>query len=192
MDSYKEILHPKTRIATMDVCEIGRKKHHIKALLEFDVTETRKAIKHFRHVSKCKISFTAWLIKTISKTIEEFQDSHAYLKSARKVIIFDDIDISITVEREYEGKLVPLPYVLRQTNKKNILELSNEIFEAKNQEVSEEDVVLGQKKSKISTNLYYFLPGILRRLIWQYFLKYPKAAAIFWSGFYYKEACGNR
>ena len=176
MNSCKEMLFPKTRIATLDVCEIGRKKHHIKALLEFDVTEARKAIKNYRQTSKSKISFTAWLIKTISKTIEEFQSAHAYLKSARKAIIFDDIDISITVEREFEGELVPLPYVIRQTNKKDVLEISHEIDEAKNQEVSDEDIVLGQKKSKFSTNLYYDFPGFLRRFIWRYFLMNPKVA----------------
>jgi pyruvate/2-oxoglutarate dehydrogenase complex dihydrolipoamide acyltransferase (E2) component len=176
MDSFKEILYPRTRIATLDVCEIGRKKHHIKALLEFDVTKAREAIKNYRHISKCNISFTAWLVKTISKTIGEFQSSHAYLKNKRKAIIFDDIDISITDERTYEGALVPLPYVIRQTNKKNILEISKEIFEAKNQEVSKEDIVLGQTKSKFSTNLYYSFPGFLRRFIWRYFLMTPKVA----------------
>jgi len=176
MNAYKEILYPKTRIATLDVCEIGRKKHHIKALLEFDITESRKAIKNYRHISKSRISFTAWLIKTISKTIEEFPSAHAYLKNKRKAIIFDDIDISITVEREHAGELVPLPYVIRQTNKKDILEISNEIFEAKNQKVSNEDIVLGQKKSKFSTNLYCSFPGFLRRFIWRYFLMYPKVA----------------
>ena len=161
MNSYQEILYPKTRIATLDVCEIGRKKHHIKALLEFDVTEARKAIKNYRHASKSKISFTAWLVRTISKTIEEFTSAHGYLRNKRKAIIFDDIDISITVEREYEGELVPLPYVIRQTNKKDVLEISQEIFDVKNQKVSNKDIVLGQKKSKFSTNLYYAFPGFL-------------------------------
>jgi hypothetical protein len=119
MDSHKEIHFPKSRIATLDVGEIGRKRHHIRALLEFDVTDARQALKAYRKKTKFKASFTAWLLKTISTTILEFQSSHAYLKTARKAIIFDDIDISITVERSIEGVLVPLPYVVRQTDKKN-------------------------------------------------------------------------
>ena len=33
---------PRSRIATFDVFAAGMKKHHISAMLEFDVTESRK------------------------------------------------------------------------------------------------------------------------------------------------------
>jgi len=173
---YREVSFPKTRIATLDALEIGRKKHHIKALLELDVTNARSLIKRYRAATNNKLSFTAWLIKTISATLEEFQTAHAYLKSKKKVAIFDDIDISITVESKYEGELVPLPYVVRQTNKKDMAEINNEIQNAKNQEVTKNDVVLGQRKNKFATSLYYALPGILRRIVWKYILSHPKVA----------------
>lgn len=176
MKKYREVSFPKTRIATLDVLEIGRKKHHIKALLELDVTNARSLIKKYRSATNNKLSFTAWLIKTISKTLEEFQQAHAYLKGKKKVAIFDDIDISITVERKYEGELVPLPYVVRKTNKKDLLEISDEILSAKNQEVTKDDIVLGQRKNKFATNLYYALPGIFRRIVWKYILSHPKVA----------------
>jgi pyruvate/2-oxoglutarate dehydrogenase complex dihydrolipoamide acyltransferase (E2) component len=176
MNSNKEIEFPKTRIATLDVLETGRKKHHMKALLEFDVTETRKAIKNYRRKTQNKLSFTAWLVKTISRTIEEFPSSHAYLNSKKQAVAFDDIDIAITVERNYEGELVPLPYVIRATNKKSIVEISSEIAEVKSQNLTQDDVVLGAKPSKFTTNLYYALPGFLRRTVWWYFLKFPKTA----------------
>ncbi len=173
MDTYKQIQFPKTRIATWDVCEIGRKKHHIQAILELDVTKARQAIKSYRHSTKKQVSFTAWLIKTISKTIIEFPTVHAYLKNKSTAIIFDDIDISITVEREYGGKLAPLPFVIRQTNKKDIITITNEIAAAKNQSLTDNDVVLGQKKSRFTASLYYCLPGLIRRFIWRHFLMTP-------------------
>jgi pyruvate/2-oxoglutarate dehydrogenase complex dihydrolipoamide acyltransferase (E2) component len=176
MREYKEILFPKTRIATFDVYEIGRKKHHIKALLEFDVTDTRRLIKKYRSDTNSKLSFTAWLIKTISCTIEEFQNVHAYLKGKTKAIIFDAIDISVTIEREYGGELVPLPYVIRQTNKKDFVEITEEIYKAKYQKVTKEDIVLGEKQNKILNTLYYVLPGFIRRSIWKHILIHPKLA----------------
>jgi len=176
MDTYKHIHFPKTRIATLDVCEIGRKKHHMQAILELDVTDARKAIKNYRQTTKNKISFTAWLVKTISTTIGEYQTAHAYLKNKKTALVFDDIDISITVEREYGGELVPLPYVIRQTNKKEIIDITNEIATAKNQQVKDNDIVLGRKQNQFSSSLYYALPGFLRRFIWQYFLLKPKFA----------------
>lgn len=176
MDSHKEIHFPKSRIATLDVGEIGRKKHHIRALLEFDVTDARQALRAYRKTTKLGASFTAWLIKTISATILEFQSSHAYLKNARKAIIFDDIDVSITVEREYEGVRVPLPYIVRQTNDKTIPEISDEIANAKNQDLSNKQTVLGKKRNEFSIELYYRLPGFVRRFIWKHILLRPGQA----------------
>jgi pyruvate/2-oxoglutarate dehydrogenase complex dihydrolipoamide acyltransferase (E2) component len=173
MKSYKEINFPRTRIATLDVCEIGRKKHHMRAMLELDVTETRSLIKAYRNKTKNKISFTGWLIKTISKTIEEIPQIHAYLKTKSKAYIFNDIDISLAIEREYDGEMVPLPYVIRKTNIKNMVEISIEIENAKTKTILKEDIVLGQRKNRILTNLYYFLPGISRRYFWKCLMKNP-------------------
>jgi len=176
MNDYKEISFPKTRIATFDVFETGLRQHHVKALLEFDVTEARRLIKEYRNSAKNALSFTAWLIKTISCTLEEFQSAHAYLKGKRKLVQFDDIDISITVEREYEGQLVPLPCVIRETNKKSFVDITNEISNAKNQPLSKEDIVLGSKRNKFSDSLYYPLPGFIRRYFWRFVLSRPKLA----------------
>jgi pyruvate/2-oxoglutarate dehydrogenase complex dihydrolipoamide acyltransferase (E2) component len=38
MSKYKIHKFPKSRIATIDVCEMGKKKHHVAAFLEIDVT----------------------------------------------------------------------------------------------------------------------------------------------------------
>lgn len=176
MKNYQKITFPKTRIATLDVCEVGRKKHHMKALLELDVTDVRQLIKQNRARTKKRLSFNGWLIKTISKTLEDFTGAHAYLKNKKTAVIFNDIDISITVEREFDGELVPLPYVLRKTNEKNFYEISEEIYSVKNQTLGKDEIVLGQQNNRFSTNLYYALPGFLRRLIWKFILTHPTVA----------------
>jgi hypothetical protein len=40
-----EIEYPSSRQLTFDVGRIGREKHHVKALLEVDVTEARRRIR---------------------------------------------------------------------------------------------------------------------------------------------------
>jgi hypothetical protein len=64
----KEIRYPSSRRFTFDVGRIGREKHHVKALLEIDVTDARSKIKLNRQSSK-KISFVAWLIKVIADCV---------------------------------------------------------------------------------------------------------------------------
>jgi len=176
MKKYKKIKFPVTRIATQDVGRISGQRHFIPALLEFDVTDIRNSIKNLRKIKTKHLSFTAWLIKTISITLEEFPAAHSFLKNKRKAVSFDDIDISITVEREYQGELVPLPYVIRQTNKKDFFEITNEILNAKNQNVSSDNVILGEKKHNFGIKLYYMLPGFLRRAIMRFMLGRPSSA----------------
>jgi hypothetical protein len=78
---------PKTRIATLDVCTIGKQKHHIAALLEMDVSESRKKIKQYRQTMKHTISFTAWLLKVISNTLKTHEQAASYLKGKQKLIV---------------------------------------------------------------------------------------------------------
>lgn len=107
---------PKSRIATIDIGVAGLKKHHIKALIELDVTEPRNLIRGQKQLSE-KITFNSWLIKCISHAVEEFKPIHGIRKGKRKVVIFDDIDISIAIEREVDGKKVPSMLLERQMKK---------------------------------------------------------------------------
>ena len=123
---YRIETFPKSRIATIDIGVMGKKKHHIMALIELDVTKARKLIREQKALAK-NISFNSWLIKCISHAVEEFKQIHGVRKGKRKLVIFEDVDISIVIEREVEGKQVPLPYVIRKANHKSIADIFKEI-----------------------------------------------------------------
>ena len=170
---YKIETFPMSRISTIDIGATGLKKHHIKALIELDVTEARKLIIEKRKQSE-KISFNSWLIKCISLTVDEFPLIHGIRKGKGKVAIYDDIDISIVIEREIQGKKVPLPYVIRKTNEKSFTDIRNEIRNGQNQSIENEgDYILGEKKNNLSMKLYYTLPGFIRRIIWKKIIQSP-------------------
>lgn len=152
---YKIETFPMSRISTIDIGIAGLKKHHIKALIELDVTEARKLIKIKKRLSE-KISFNSWLIKCISQAVEECPQIHGIRKGKRKVVIFDDIDISMVIEREIQGEKVPLPYVIRKTNEKSISDICNEIKNGQKQSIEDEgDYILGEKKNDILMKIYY-------------------------------------
>lgn len=52
MLTYKIHKFPRSRIATIDVCGIGMRKHHIAAMIELDVTGSREKIKRYKKESK--------------------------------------------------------------------------------------------------------------------------------------------
>jgi chloramphenicol O-acetyltransferase len=94
---------PSSRQSTFDIGYLGLRKHHMKVLLELDVTLARDLIKNYRNNNKKGLSFTAWIIKCISQAISENKFVHAIRKGKNQIVIFDDIDISILVEKEFKG-----------------------------------------------------------------------------------------
>lgn len=170
---YKTETFPISRISTIDIGAAGLKKHHIKALIELDVTEARKMIHEKKKLSE-KISFNSWLIKCISHAVGEFPQIHGVRKGKRNVVVFDDIDISVMIEREINGKKVPLPYVIRKANEKSISDIYDEIRNGQDQLINGEgDNVLGEKKNDFLMKFYYSMPGFIRRTIWKSILRNP-------------------
>ena len=153
----------------MDVCEIGKRKHHVTGLVEFDVTEARNKIREYNKGLSDKISFNAWLISVISSTIKKYETSSAYLFGKNKLIIFDDINVSIVVEKDIKGIKVPIPLIIEKANEVSIEFITKQITEAKNKEFTEKDIVL-QKKTQQLEKLYFALPRFLRRYFWKYLL----------------------
>jgi hypothetical protein len=164
--STYEIPYPSSRQLTFDVGKIGLAKHHVKALLEVDVTEARRIIKQNRHTGN-KISFLAWLIKTIADCVA-LHPPVAGVNDAKRnrVIVFNEVDISIAVEKNVNGARVPLPYVIRRADQKSLAEIQDEIEAAKSQAVAGEgDYVLGEAYSTLGMKLFVRLPQWLRLIL---------------------------
>lgn len=167
---------PDSRVSTIDVCELGLKKHHIKFLLEIDVTKARELFQKIKVRDGKSLSFTAWLVKCISIAVSEHREANAFLKNSKAMLIFNDIDVSIMVEKEYDGCNVPLPYVIRNTGSKNITDIHNEIRKAKQYTAGEDNIVIGQGYNKFCTKIFLSLPAAIRRLVWKLFLLKPYTA----------------
>ena len=170
------ITFPPSRIGTLDINVIANDHPHIKALLEVDVTEARIAIKEQKESGK-EISFTGWLIFHLCQSLRQYPRIHAFLRTKRSLAIFEDIDVSLMVEREHRGDKVPLVYVLREANKKSEEQMSAEIRKAQSQPLEKNTTVLGNGGySSFLTRLYFSLPGFLRRLVWRLWLGKPERA----------------
>ncbi|MCF8296374.1 MAG: 2-oxo acid dehydrogenase subunit E2 [Saprospiraceae bacterium] len=173
MTNYKTHKFPKSRIATIDICEIGKRKHHVTGLIELDISKSRKKIREYNKQNKNKISFTAWIINVISSTIKKYETSSSYLKGKNKLMIFENINVSIIVEKDLNGQKVPIPLLIEKVNEISIEALSMQINDAKNKQITNKDIVF-QKKADTLERIYYFLPGFIRRYFWKYLLRHPK------------------
>jgi len=149
-------------------------KHHINAILEFDVTDSRAKLRDLRKTGTT-VSFNAWLIKVIGKALQKHPEAAAYFYNKKRLIIFNDINVSMIVEKKIGDSKVPIPLVIEKVNEKSALEITQEIENAKSQDLNSKDIVL-KKQSSSYQRLYYYLPGFIRRLFWRLLLKSPKTA----------------
>jgi pyruvate/2-oxoglutarate dehydrogenase complex dihydrolipoamide acyltransferase (E2) component len=175
MSNYKINRFPKSRIASIDICEIGKQKHHVTGLVEFDVTESRKKIRDYNKAHVNKISFNAWLLSVIGFTIKKHEATSSYLMGKHKQIIFNDINISLIVEKEINGVKVPIPLVIEKANEASIESIAKQISDAKNINLKGDDIVIQRKTRKLE-KIYYSLPKFLRKYFWRFLLKHPKLA----------------
>lgn len=150
---------------------IGRKKHYVKALLEIDVTDARIKIKQNRRSGK-KTSFFAWLVKVIADCVALHPQINGFNRRRRnKVLVFNDVDISLVIEKEVEGIRVPIPYVIRRAEQKTLYQIYFEIETAISQTVEDEGgYVLGERRNPMGMKLFVNLPQWLRLVLMRIFL----------------------
>lgn len=161
--AYREVPYPSSRRLTVDVGRLARERHRVHALLEVDVTDARARARALRRDGH-GWSFTAWVVKTIANSVAAHPEVAAYHRPARnRVVVFDDVDVALVVERTVEGTRVPLPVVLRRCDTKGVAEIAAEIEAARAAAVHDEgDLVLGERRDARALRAFLRLPGWLR------------------------------
>lgn len=159
---------PLGRIPTIDVLEMGIRKHQVTALLEIDVTNAREIIRSYELRSGDKLSFTAWIVTCISKSMEAHKQINSYLDvKKRKLITFEDFDVTVIVEKQVEGERIPLPYVVRKVNTKTIRDIGEEIHQFKTNGAGIRKEEVSKKQIRGLTTLGLRLPQWIRMLFWK-------------------------
>jgi pyruvate/2-oxoglutarate dehydrogenase complex dihydrolipoamide acyltransferase (E2) component len=105
--------------------------HNFMALLEFDVTEARKALRRERREGK-NASFFAFMVGSIAKVLGENGDLNAVMGKGR-IYRFRDVDVDIPIEIEVNGETRPGQYVIRGANGKTASRITAEIDAAREQ-----------------------------------------------------------
>ena len=126
----------------------GIRKHNVHGLIDVDVTDARIKLKKYKNENRESISFTAWLITCIAKAVSENIKLNTFRLGRKKTITFEDIDIPIAVEREYNNKHITMAYIIRKANEKDVFEITKEIRNIQNQKIDDNSQVLGQNLTK--------------------------------------------
>ncbi len=166
---YKVI--PFKRQLQAEVTAMSRHMLFMQGLVELDITKAREFFRSYKEKHGKSLSFTAWVVRCVSVAVADNPQVHAF-KKRKKLYIFDDVDVSIAIEKTIDGKPFPTLYNIRKAHEKDVMQIHNEIREVQRPK-SKEDI-----SSDISTKqlkLLLKIPKIFRTIFfWNRVMNNPK------------------
>jgi hypothetical protein len=124
---YRVIDLPPARRDTPNLLDLYWWKHGVYGLLEVDVTVARQFIGAHKARTGETLSFTGYLAFCLAHAVAADPSVQAYMKGHKHLVVFDDVDVGVPVERTIGGVRAPAGHVIRRANHKTFLEIHQEI-----------------------------------------------------------------
>ncbi len=164
-----------------DFNDVAAKFPRVQGIVEIDITDARKRINDLKEKENYNVSLTAWVAKCISKAVKENPRLNSFRKGGRKIIVFDNIDISVMVEvTTKSGKHVPFNHVIRKVETKSVKDLTDEIRAVQTKKIEETEQLT--RDSSNFSGLIMLIPKKIRQFFIKKLLKNP---------FYVKKLIGT-
>jgi pyruvate/2-oxoglutarate dehydrogenase complex dihydrolipoamide acyltransferase (E2) component len=115
------------RSLVVDAGYLSHNRHVIHGLVEVDVTRGHSSLREMATRSpSTKPSFTAFLVASYARAIAADPSVQA-LKAprGRRVVVFRDVDVVTMIEPG--AGAVAIPHIIRNANRKSVMEITNEI-----------------------------------------------------------------
>jgi hypothetical protein len=124
---YHIVDFPPERRAMSGFLDLPLGKHWMYGLLEVDVTVARQFIDSYKGQTGESLSFTGYLAFCLACAVDEDKSVQAYRKGRKQLVLFDDVDVGLMIERRMGEKRVPTGHVIRGANRKTYREIHQEI-----------------------------------------------------------------
>ena len=139
-DGYTIVRFSRMRSIVRTIARLARHKYIMRGLVEIDVTRARQSLREHKARTGESLSFTAFLAACVGHTVEMNKRVHAYRNWRHQLVLFDDVDINIQVERDRQGQKFSLPYIVRGANRKTVRAIHEEIRAAQARPVGGREV----------------------------------------------------
>lgn len=132
---------------------VTAEKSTIHSFAQVDITEPRRLIReHFERTGE-KLSFTAYIVNCLAQVVKQHPHLNAFRKRNR-LIILDDVTISVLVEREFKGERVPEPVSIEAAQDLDFRQINERIREVQHEPAD-------QLGSRSGMEWIRFIPGFL-------------------------------
>lgn len=108
---------------------VNREKNVIHLITEVDITTPRRVMAEHRERTGERLSLTAYTVTCLARTFDDFPRFNAFRKGNR-LIILDDLTISVLFEREIGDESLPEPLGLQTVNRKSFRQIHDELRES--------------------------------------------------------------
>lgn len=152
--------YPKLRNAVLDILAEGRRKNIINLLIEADVTTLRTQLASHNEAGDHHLSLTACIAHLFACAVDQDRTMQAYRLGTSKMVVFDEVDLALMVERELAGQRMPMVHIIRAANQKDVQQMQQEITMAKTAPLGS-----GGLLSCLEQRFFEF-PLLLRRVVW--------------------------
>jgi pyruvate/2-oxoglutarate dehydrogenase complex dihydrolipoamide acyltransferase (E2) component len=125
--SYRVVDLTRGRRVWLNTLDISWPAHPIYGLLEVDVTVARRAIAEHKQSTGETLSFTGYLTYCLAQAVEEDKSVQAYRKRRKKLVLFEDVDVGLMIERKVGEKRALMGHVIRRANQKTYRDIHDEI-----------------------------------------------------------------
>lgn len=126
-EAYRVMPHPKLRRILALMYPAVQRTHKIHGLIEVDVTDARRYLREHEAETGERLSFTAFIIACVARAMSENPSLNVVRRGGRLLALFDDVDVSTSIERDMAGRKQPIAYVVRAADKKGIRAITQEI-----------------------------------------------------------------
>jgi pyruvate/2-oxoglutarate dehydrogenase complex dihydrolipoamide acyltransferase (E2) component len=134
---------------------VNAEKHTIDLITEADITTARRLIAQHRELTGERLSLTAYVVACLARTFDGFPKFNCF-RQGRRLIVLDDLTISVLVEREIDGENVPEPLGIQAANRKTFRQIHDELRAAQQH--------AGQRLGAATGMAWIrFIPGFLLR-----------------------------
>lgn len=115
------------RRAWLNSLHLPRPTRHMYGLLEVDVTVAQQFIADHKARTGETLSFTGFLTYCLARAVDENKAVQSYLKGNKQIVMFDDVNVGLWVERKTGEASTLIGHIVRNANRKTYREIHDEI-----------------------------------------------------------------
>jgi pyruvate/2-oxoglutarate dehydrogenase complex dihydrolipoamide acyltransferase (E2) component len=119
------------RLLVLDLLSLAAGQRTVHGLVEVDITTVRRR----RAGAVGPPTLTAFLIAALGRAVARHPELNAR-RAGRRLVLFDDVDVAVSVERELGSGRLPLPHVVRRASERSAAEIGAELAEVRRVPVS--------------------------------------------------------